>query len=130
MRKNSIVIIGSLTLILALGGCLDAKSMGVGRRPYLPFVAETGELSLEGDEQTAIDALRESNVALFDRLYGQMAAYRSELKQRRAMEAAYQKDAIAINRTIQKALGFEDDEIDAGVRAGLRKMGWPVDPAK
>jgi multidrug efflux pump subunit AcrB len=99
---------------LFLAGCFDAKSLGVGRRPYFPKVAP---LIFTADEKNTLNSWRDQDKALFDRIVIQNNT-------RADMEKKYNEENVRVEKTRLKALGYEDDEISATIYAGLRKVGY------
>ena len=112
-NRKTRLILGSLCLFF-LAGCFDAKSLGVGRRPYFPKVAP---LIFNEAEKTILTAWREQNKGLFDRII-------AHNNTRADMEKKYNEENIRVEKTRLKALGYEDDEISATIYAGLRKVGY------
>jgi hypothetical protein len=100
--------------LLFLAGCFDAKSLGVGRRPYFPKVAP---LIFTADEKNTLNSWRDQDKALFDRIVIQNNT-------RADMEKKYNEENVRVEKTRLKALGYEDDEISATIYAGLRKVGY------
>jgi hypothetical protein len=107
------LIFGSLCLCF-LAGCFDAKSLGVGRRPYFPKVAP---LVITDAEKTELTSWRNEDKALFDRIIAHNNTQADMIKK-------YNEENVRVEKTRLKALGYEDDEISATIYAGLRKVGY------
>ena len=114
MRNLKTQLIFVSLCVLFLTGCFDAKSLGVGRRPYFPKVAP---LIFTETEKNTLTAWREQDKALFDRIV-------INNNTRADMEKKYNEENIRVEKTRLKALGYEDDEISATIYAGLRKVGY------
>jgi multidrug efflux pump subunit AcrB len=97
-----------------LVGCFDAKSMGIGRRPYFPKVAQ---LVFNEAEKEELNTWRASNTALFDRIIVHNNVQADMINK-------YNDENIKVEKTRLKALGYDDDEIFATIYAGLRKVGY------
>ena len=100
--------------LLFLAGCFDAKSLGVGRRPYFPKVAP---LIFTADEKNTLNSWRDQDKALFDRIIIHNNTQADMIKK-------YNDENVRVEKTRLKALGYEDDEISATIYAGLRKVGY------
>ena len=88
--------------------------MGLGRRHYIPKVAA---LVFTEAEKTELTAWRTQNTALFDRIIIHNNTQADLIR-------CYNKEALRVNESQMKALGYDDDEIKVTLYAGLRKMGY------
>ena len=111
LLKTPLIFILSLCF---LTGCFDAKSLGVGRRPYFPKVAP---LIFTETEKNTLTAWRAQDKALFDRIIIHNNTQADMIKK-------YNEENVRVEKTRLKALGYEDDEISATIYAGLRKVGY------
>ena len=111
LLKTPLIFILSLCF---LTGCFDAKSLGVGRRPYFPKVAP---LVFTDAEKAELTAWRAQDKALFDRIIIHNNTQADMIKK-------YNEENVRVEKTRLKALGYEDDEISATIFAGLRKVGY------
>ena len=114
MRNLKTQLIFVSLCVLFLTGCFDAKSLGVGRRPYFPKVAP---LIFTETEKNTLTAWREQDKALFDRIIIHNNTQADMIKK-------YNEENVRVEKTRLKALGYEDDEISATIYAGLRKVGY------
>ena len=111
LLKTPLIFILSLCF---LTGCFDAKSLGVGRRPYFPKVAP---LIFTETEKNTLTAWRAQDKALFDRIIIHNNTQADMIKK-------YNEENVRVEKTRLKALGYEDDEISATIYEGLRKVGY------
>ena len=114
MRSQKTLLIFASLCLCFLAGCWDAKSMGIGRRPYFPKVAP---LVFTETEKAELTAWRTQNKELFDRIVINNNTHAD-------MEKKYNEENIRVEKTRLKTLGYEDDEISATIYAGLRKVGY------
>ena len=79
---------------------MDLKSMGVGRQPFIEFVA----IEFSAAEMAELLSIRKDHPALFDKLQQFSAQNAAAIK-------AYNLRALEVNCKQLKALGYSDDEI-------------------
>ncbi len=113
MQNRKILAIFAVSLCLC-AGCWDAKSMGLGRRPLIPA---TKPLIFTEAEKNELTAWRNQNAELFDRIVIANNVKADLIK-------TYNKEALRVNEAQLKALGYDSDEIQSTLYAGLRKMGY------
>ena len=115
--KRKVTLIGVSLFLLCLSGCWDQKSLGIGRRPYLPYVPA---LTFTEAESAKMNQWSTEMPDLFKKLQKHNNVNADIIHK-------YNESAIKVNMEQMKALGYEEDEIKATIYAGLRKMGYPAD---
>jgi len=114
MRNLKTQLIFVSLCLCFLAGCFDAKSLGIGRRPYFPKVAP---LIFDKAEADTLMSWRSQDKTLFDRIIVHNNTQADMIKK-------YNEENVRVEKTRLKALGYEDDEISATIYAGLRKVGY------
>ena len=87
-------------------GCPDAKSYGMGRWPIPPL---PDELVLSAEETAALTKFATEQPALVAKIKKQSDSYRLVIVKLR-------EEAIKVNRTQLKALGYSDEEMPEQLR--------------
>lgn len=127
IRQNYKVLLIAL-LAVAIIGCNGMKSMGVGKRPFLPYVQHVADVEATAEQKVRILKMREMDPEIFDLVHSRLVEYKTSEKSRVALELAYMKDAIKVNRTqLVEVLNYSKEEANEHLRMDLKKMGWPED---
>lgn len=103
MRRTLTILTLSICSLFLLGGCADAKSMGMG--PW-PIYEEPKPLALSEDEKAAVMAFIVKNPALWKRIQNQDNAWR-------AIVRTHNKNARTMNKKQLATMGFDEQEIKA-----------------
>jgi len=116
-RLQAILIGVSLCAVFALTGCYDSKSLGLGRRPYIPYVPA---MTFSADETVKLNQWSAEMPDLFKKLQKHNNTQADLIRK-------YNELSVDVNKGQLKALNYTDDEINATIYSGLRKCGYPAE---
>lgn len=117
MRGKLLATLIGVSLCVLLTGCFDSKSLGIGRRPYMPYVAG---LNFTDAEKEWLGKWAAESPDLFKKLQKHNNLQADLIRKNNEI-------AIEVNVKQMQALNYDGDEIKATIYAGLRKVGYPAD---
>ena len=116
-RLQAILIGVSLCAVFALTGCYDSKALGIGRRPYIPYVPA---LTFSAEETAKLNQWAAEMPDLFKKLQKHNNTQADLIRK-------YNELSVDVNKGQLTALTYSADEISATIYSGLRKCGYPAE---
>lgn len=132
MRMTLMRIFSSVLALLifcsVLQGCSVAKSVGVGKWPFKPYISPSASLAFTDDERQRLKVFKVVNADLVEKIQKHELETQTELIARREADEAYMKEAISHNKDqLKNLLGWSDAEANDAIRNQLLKLGYPED---